>query len=120
MFNNTFSYRVTNDVPGNRYAVFISPQKMIVETSLPNSAPVAVLPSQLGRPAFYFPDKLDDAFRFRSAQQKVSVIRHNAICIQGDIVLFAYHPQQGHEILSYILLREDRLLPLGSYRDKTW
>jgi hypothetical protein len=41
--------------------------KMVVKTSLPNSSSVVVLPSQLGRAALYFPNKLDDAFRFRSA-----------------------------------------------------
>ena len=120
MLNNTFSHRVSNDVLGNQHAIFVSSQKMVVETSLPNSASVAVLPSQLRRAAFYFPDKLDDAFRLRSAQQKVSVVRHDAICVQRDVILFAYRPQQGHEILSYIFLREDWLFALGSYGDKTW
>jgi len=66
MLNKTFSHWVPNNVLGNQHAIFISTQKMIVKASLPNGTLAAVLPSQFGRAAFYLPDKLDDAFRFRS------------------------------------------------------
>jgi hypothetical protein len=45
MFNDAFSHRVIDDVTGNQHAIFVSSQKMVVETSLPNSSFVAVLPS---------------------------------------------------------------------------
>jgi len=67
MFNNTVSHRVMNDVIGNHCAILVLSQKMVVKTSLPNASSVVVLPGYPGRAALYFPNKLDDAFRLRSA-----------------------------------------------------
>jgi hypothetical protein len=119
MFNDAFSHRVTNDVTGNQCAIFVPSQKMVVKTSLPNGSFEAVFPGQPGGAALHLPNKLDDALRFRSAQQKMSVVWHDAICIQWDVVLFTDHPQQDHEILSQTLVRKDWLFALGSHGDKT-
>jgi len=67
MFHYAISHRVMNYVIGNHPAILILSQKMVVKTSLPNASSVAVLPGYPGRAALYFPNKLDDAFRFRSA-----------------------------------------------------